>query len=203
MPASRRLLTGPPRFFEPYGQRTVLLAPRLHLLAHGTRARHQCDQPHALLQAQSQRALTIGLTVGHHAAYPVESEGQTCLNRYGGLGTVTGIPIAQAHAQRQAITAHAETQEHLLEIIMPIFAVPIGRPRWDKYFDWAGLLLIGVVEGERRRILMEPWGHEGIDLQGVEGDRPKHAIEIHGKQRVEDLPQPVIMERGALEPGLE
>jgi len=86
---------------------------------------------------------------------------------------------------------------------MPICAVPIGRPRWDKSFDWAGLLLIGSVEGDRRRILMEPGGREGLDLQGVEGDRPKHAIEIHGKQRVEDLPQPVIMERGALEPGLE
>src|SRR5437899_12874193 len=50
---------------------------------------------------------------------------------------------------------------------------------------------------------MEPGGREGIDLQGVEGDRLKHAIEIHGNQRVEDLPQPVIMERAALEPGLE
>src|SRR5437016_10990861 len=143
MPASRRLLTGPPRFFEPYGQRTVLLAPRLHLLAHRTRARHQRDQPHALLQAQPQCAFTIGLTVGHNAAHPVESEGQTFLNRHGGLGAVTGMTIAKAHAQREAITAHAETQEYLLEIIMPIVAVPIGRPRRDRPFDRAGLLLIG------------------------------------------------------------
>src|SRR5262249_32297197 len=50
---------------------------------------------------------------------------------------------------------------------------------------------------------MEPGSREGIDLQGVEGDRPKHAVEMRGKQRIEDLPQPVIMERGTLEAGLE
>ena len=113
------------------------------------------------------------------------------------------MTIAKAHAQREAITAHAETQEYLLEIIMPIVAVPIGRPRRDRPFDRAGLLLIGAVQSDRRRILMKPRGREGLDLQGVEGDRPKHAIEIHGKQRIEDLPQPVLMERGALEAGLE
>ena len=71
---------------------------------------------------------------------------------------------------------------------MPIFAVPIGRPRWDRPFDRAGFLLLGSVQGERRRILMEPGGREGIDLQSVEGDRPKHAVELGGKQRLEDLP---------------
>ena len=120
-----------------------------------------------------------------------------------GSRCVTGIPIAKAHAQREALTAHAETQEHLLEIIMPLFAVPIGRPRWDRPFARAGLLFISSVQGNRRGILMEPGSREGIDLQGVEGDRSKHAIEIHGKQRLEDLPQPVIVERGALEAGLE
>jgi hypothetical protein len=40
-------------------------------------------------------------------------------------------------------------------------------------------------------------------LQGVEGDRPKHAVEMRGKQRLEHLPQAVIMERGACEAGLE
>jgi hypothetical protein len=87
------------------------------------------------------------------------------------------MPIAQAHAQREALTAHAETQEHLLEIIMPICAVPIGRPRRDRPCDWAGLLFIGSVQGERRRILMEPGGREGIDREGVEGDSPKHTVQ--------------------------
>jgi len=39
VPASRRLLAGAARFCEQEGQRPRLLAPGLHLLAHGTRAR--------------------------------------------------------------------------------------------------------------------------------------------------------------------
>jgi hypothetical protein len=80
-----------------------------------------------------------------------------------GLGAVPGIPIAQAHAPWEALTAHAETQEHLLAILPPIFAVPIGRPRRDKPRNRAGLLFIGSVQGDRRRILMEPRGRGGID----------------------------------------
>jgi hypothetical protein len=81
--------------------------------------------------------------------------------------------------------------------------VPIRRPRRDRPCAWAGLLFIGSIQGDRRRILMEPWGREGIDLQGVECDSPKHAVEMRGKQRIENLPQPVIMERGAFEARLE
>jgi hypothetical protein len=133
--------------------------------------------------------LTVGLTVRHKAAHPLESKRQTLLNRHGGLGAVTGIPIASTQAQREAITAHTETQEHLLEIITPIFAVPIGRPRRDRPCDRAALLLlIGSIQGDRRRILMEPWGREGIDRQGVERDRTKHAVEMRGTQGIEDLP---------------
>jgi hypothetical protein len=86
---------------------------------------------------------------------------------------------------------------------MPIFAVPIGRTRRDQPFDRAGRLLIGPIESDRRRILMEPGGRDGIDLQGVACDRPKDAVEIGGNQGVEDLPQSVIMERGACEARLE
>src|SRR4029453_8289629 len=183
--------------------RTVLLAPRLYLLAHRTRTRHQRDEPHTLLQAHPQRAFTIGLTVGHDTAYPVEAKGDTFLNRYGSLGTVTGIPIAQAHAQREPITAHAETQEHFLEIITPIFAVPIGRTRGDQPFARAGLLLIGPIQGNRCRVLMQPRGREGLDIRGVKSNSPKPTVEMGGKQRTQDLPEPVIMERGACEAGLE
>jgi hypothetical protein len=91
----------------------------------------------------------------------------------------------------------------VLEIIMPIFAVPIGRTRWDSPFARAGLLLIGPIERDGRRILLEPWSRDGIDLQGIEGDSPKHAVELRGKQGIEDLPQSIIMERGACEAGLE
>jgi hypothetical protein len=50
---------------------------------------------------------------------------------------------------------------------------------------------------------MEPWSRDGIDLQSIEGNRAKHAVEIGDKQSIEDLPQSVIMERGACEVGLE
>src|SRR5499427_10603681 len=106
----------------------MLLAPGLHLLAHRTRARHQRNQAHTLLQAQPQRAFTVGLTIGDNAAHPRESQGQALLNGHGGLSAVTGIAIAHAQAEWEALTVHAETQEHLLEIIMAIFAMPVSRP---------------------------------------------------------------------------
>src|SRR5262249_55961489 len=133
----------------------------------------------------------------------VEAEGHTFLNRYGGLGAVTGIAVAQAHAQWEAITAHAETQEHLLEIIMPIFAVPIGRPRRDEPLGWAGLLPISPITADSRRILMEPGGREGIDLQGVEGDGTKDAVELRSKQRLENLAEAVIVQRRSSQAILE
>jgi hypothetical protein len=105
------------------------------------------------------------------------------------------MPIAQAHAERQASAAYTETQEDLLEIITPSFAVPIGRAGRDQPFDRAGLLLLGPRQGERCRILMEPGGRDGIDVQGVEGDGPKHAVEMCAKQRLENLAEAVIVQR--------
>ncbi len=124
---------------------------------------------------------TVGLTVGHKAAHSVESERHTLLNRHRSLCTITGIAIAHAQADRQALTAYTETQEDLLEIITPIFAMPIGRPGRDKPRNRAALLLIGSIQADRRRILMEPGGRDGIDLQGVECDSSKHAVELRGK----------------------
>ena len=66
-----------------------------------------------------------------------------------------------------------------------------------------GFLFIGSVDGDRRGVLMQPRGREGRDLQGVERDRTTHTVEMRGTQRIEDLPQPVIMERYAVETGLE
>jgi len=91
----------------------------------------------------------------------------------------------------------------LLAIIRPIFALPIGGTRRDRLCTRAGLPLIGSIQGDRRRILMEPGGREGIALQGVEGARTTHAVEMCRKQGLEHLPQPVVMESGALEAGLE
>jgi hypothetical protein len=50
---------------------------------------------------------------------------------------------------------------------------------------------------------MKPWGRDGIDIQGIERDRTKHPVQMRRKQRFEDLPQPVIMERGARQARLE
>ena len=104
------------------------------------------------------------------------------------------MAIAHAQTQREALTAPPETQEHLLESIMAILAMPVRRPGGSRGLR---LVFIRAIEGERRRILMEPGGREGLDLQGVEGDSTKHAVELGGTQRLEELPQPVIMERGA------
>ena len=113
------------------------------------------------------------------------------------------MPSAQAHAQWEALTAHAETQEPLLELIMPIFAGPIGRPRRDRRCDWAGLLFIGSVQGERRRILMEPGGREDRDLQSVEGDGTQDAVERRGQPRLENLAAAVSVQRRSSQALLE
>src|SRR5215831_8854315 len=109
VPASRGLMPCPARFFEEQGQRALLLAPRLHLLAHRTRARDQREQSYALLQAQPQRAFTVCFTIGHDAAHPIETERQTFLERHGSCCAVTGIAIPQAHAEWATLTAHTET----------------------------------------------------------------------------------------------
>jgi len=74
------------------------------------------------------------------------------------------MAIAPPEAEWEAITAHTKTQQYLREIITSILAVPIGRPGRDRAFAQGGLLLIGPIQGDRRRILMEPGSREGIDL---------------------------------------
>jgi hypothetical protein len=113
------------------------------------------------------------------------------------------MTIAHAQAEGKAITAHAKTQEPLLEIIMPIFAGPISRTRRDWPFAPVGLLLISSIEGDRRRILVQPGGRDGIDRQGLQRDSTKHTVQIRRKQPIEDLPQPVIMAGGSRQARLE
>jgi hypothetical protein len=122
------------------------------------------------------------------AAAPLEAECQALCKRHGGLCAVTGITIAEAHAEWQPLTAYAKTQEHVLEIIMPILAVAIRRPRRDWPVAPVGLLLIRSIEGDRRRLLVQPGSREGIDLQSMERDRPKQPVQMRRKQPIEDLP---------------
>src|SRR4029450_10480515 len=116
----------------------------------------------------------------------VESQRQTLFNGPWGLWAVTRVAIANTHTEWEPITPHTEAQKPLLEIIMAIRAVPIGRPRRDKPFDRADFLLISPIQGERCRIVMAPGCREGIHLQGVERDRPKHAVELRGTHGIEE-----------------
>jgi hypothetical protein len=193
----------PPGLFEQQREGALLLPPRRQLVPHGTRARDQCDQSEALLQAQAQRAFTRGFTVGDEAVHPVEAERPTLLDGHRGLAAVTGIAIAPTQAEREPVPAHAETQEHLFESVPPILAVPIGWTRRARAWAWAGLLRLGPLQRHGRRILMEPGCRNAIHLQGVERARTKDTVESRGTQCIEDLPQPVSMERGACEAGLE
>ena len=70
LPAPCGFLSRPPGLFESQRPGALRLAPRLSRLPHGPGAWDQREQPHPPLQASPQGALTIGLTVGHKAAYP-------------------------------------------------------------------------------------------------------------------------------------
>jgi len=80
----------------------------------------------------------------------------------------------------------------LFEVVAPIFAVPKGRPGCP----W-GLWLVRIRPREcnGRGVLMEPRRRDGIDCEGLQRKRAKHLVEVGRKQRIEDVPQPVIMER--------
>ena len=81
--------------------------------------------------------------------------------------------------------------------------MPLGWTRRARAWAQAGLLLIGPLQRDGRRLLMEPGCRHGIHLQGVARDRPQDTVEIRANQGIKDLPQPVIMERGSREAGLE
>ena len=50
---------------------------------------------------------------------------------------------------------------------------------------------------------MSPWKGWGIDLQSIECDGTKHAVEIRGKQRIENLSEAVIVQRRSSQAILE
>ena len=194
VPSSRRLLPGASRFLHQERQRGLLLPPGLQFLPYRTGAWHQRDEPDSLLETQTHGSFAVPLAVCHNAHDPVETQRETCLDRHGSLRTITGVAIANAHPQGQpAIAAHAQAQEHLLEIIAAVFTMPIGGTGrlWG-----LRLVLIRAIEGNGCRILVQPRGGDGIDFQCFQRDSAKHTVEIGRKQRIEDLPQPVIMQRG-------
>jgi hypothetical protein len=154
-----------------------------------------------VLHTDTQGTATIGLTICDDTTDPLQPQGQTLLNGYGGFHTIAAVAIPHTEAEGDsAIPTHAQTEEYLFEVITTVFAMPIGRPRsaWGLRF-----VLIGPIEGNRSGVLMQPGYRDGVDLQGFEGDRTKHRVEIGRKQRIENVPQAVIIKRGTREPRLQ
>jgi hypothetical protein len=117
------------------------------------------------------------------------------------LHTVARMPIPYAQTERQpAIATHPKTEQHLLEISTAIFAVSV---RWSGGPRRFRLVLIGALEGKSRRVLMQPGGREGRDLERLERDRPKNPVEMGGTQRIEEVSSPVSMQRGTGSPRLQ
>jgi hypothetical protein len=80
MPTAGRFRPGPPRFLDEQRQGELLLSPGFECLPYGTGARDECDQVDLVLQAQAQRAATLGLTIRHNPTHPLQTQRQTFLN---------------------------------------------------------------------------------------------------------------------------
>ena len=199
MPPAGCLGLGPPRFLHHEGQHRLLLAPGFESLPDSARARDSRYEPDVVLQTQAQRAATLGLPLRHNPTHPLQAPGETRCNGHRGFHTITAVTITHTKAQgNTSISAHAKTEEDLFEVITPVFAMPVGRPRRPRRLRF---VLIGPIQGDRRRVLMQPGRGNRIDLQRFESDRTKDRVEIGRKQRIEDVPQAVIIERGTGEPG--
>src|SRR5262249_31853258 len=70
---------------------------------------------------------------------------------------------------------------------------PVGWPRCP----WGlGGVCIRPIERHGCRVLMQPGGRDGRDRERFEGNGAQHLMEIGRTQRIEDVAQLVIMERG-------
>jgi hypothetical protein len=147
-----------------------------------------------MLETHTQRAATLRLTIRNDPTDPLQAQGQALFNRHRGFDTIAAVAVAYTEAQGYAtIPAHAKAEEHLFAVVTPVFAMPVGRPRSPRQL-W--FVLIGPLEGNRGGVLMQPRGRDGRDLQGFESHCTTHGVEIGRKQRIEDVPHPVIIECG-------
>ena len=191
----------PPGLLDQEGQRRLLAPPRFQLLPDGTGARDERHAAHAAFKAQPQGPTTLGLTIPYNPAHACPAQGPTLLNRQGCFHPITPMAITHTAAPRYAaIPTHAEAQQHLFEIVPSIFAMPVGRVRGLRTL---GLVLICPLECNGRRILMEPWGRDSIDLQGFKRQGAKDRVKICGKQGIKDVPETVIVERRTCQPRLQ
>ena len=78
-----------------------------------------------VFQTHAQCAATIGLTIGHDPAHPLQAQSQTFLDRYGSFHAVAAVAIPHTKAQRYAaIPAYTQTEQDLFAIVPPVFTMP-------------------------------------------------------------------------------
>src|SRR5262249_58767514 len=82
-----------------------------------------------LLETQPQRRAALRLAIGDDPPAALPAPGQTLRQRHGGFHTLPAVPIPEAHAQGSpSLSAYAETQAYLLELIPTLLALSRGRP---------------------------------------------------------------------------
>jgi hypothetical protein len=153
-----------------------------------------------MLQTQAHGAAPRGLTSGDHTTDSRKPKRQTRLNSDGRFSTIPAVALPHADAQGEAtIPAYPEAEKHLVEIITAVLTMPVGRlgsPRG------AGGICIRPRERNRRGGLVPPGCRDSLDRQRFARDRTQDPGAIGRKERIEDRPSPVIMERGPREPRL-
>jgi hypothetical protein len=144
-----------------------------------------------VLQPEAQGAATLRLTIRHHPAHPLQAQRQTRLNRHGCFYPSTAVALPDADAQGDApIPTDSETEQHMLEIIVAVFAMPVSRPGrpWRHRF-----VRIRALEHNGRGVLRQPGRRDGVDLQRLESHGAQDTVEMSGKQRIEEVSSPVIV----------
>jgi hypothetical protein len=128
---------------------------------------------------QSEASATCTSKLDANAAYPLQAQGHTFFDRYGGFHTVAAVAIPHPKAQRYAsIPALPKTEQDLFEIVPPVFTMTVarlGRP------GGLGFVFIRSIEHNRRGVLVQPRRWNGIGLQRFARDGAEDAVEIGSK----------------------
>jgi hypothetical protein len=194
LPAAGELIRGAPRLLQPQGQRGGRTSPGCEGLTHGAGARPSRHHIQPVLQPHSQGAATGGLPSGHEPTPPLQAPGQPRLTRQGRVPTLAAMALPHAAPQGEAaIPTHAAPAPPWLEVVTPVLALPVGRPRRPRPLRGG---LIDPREGQRGGILRQPGRREGLALQGCERARTHHRVEMGRQQGIEERPAAGLMEGG-------
>lgn len=139
-----------------------------------------------LLQAHAHRPLAIGLAIRANAAHLCQPQRETCLYGARRLYTSAGIAITEPEtAGESTVAPDAQAQPHLLQFRVPIFVLAMGRTRGNRCRLRVGRLevrrcvvFIGPLEGDGRRILMEPKCRNGTHLECFERTGAAHLVQV-------------------------